>query len=162
MDVLKNKGCGVARKDLFSSLFFLLLSIYVCWQSFELGVGRLSKPGPGFFSFLSGLGLGLLAAGIFFKGLANRPRETVSSEKIRWSPLVITFGSLVGFVLFVNTLGFNLSTFLFITIILRTVGKKTFALSVLTGLSTAFGTYILFRVFLESQLPQGPFGILGF
>ena len=75
---------------------------------------------------------------------------------------MITFGSLVGFVLLVNTLGFNLSTFLFITIILRTVGKKTFALSALTGLGTTFGTYILFRVFLESQLPQGPFGILGF
>ncbi len=153
----------MARKDLFSSLFFIFLSIYICWQSLDLRFGSFAKPGAGFFSFLSSLGLGFLAIIIFFKSrLAKGLREEISGERIPWKPLVITFGSLVGFTLFINTLGFNLSTFLFTGILLRAVGKKNWALSVMFSLSITFGSYILFGLFLQSQLPKGPFGVFGF
>ena len=153
----------MVRKDLLSSLFFIFLSIFICWQSLDLGFGRLSKPGPGFFSFLSSLGLGFLAIIIFFKSrLAKVLREEISGERIPWKPLVITFGSLVGFTFFINTLGFNLSTFLLMGIILWAVGKRSWALSVMVSLSITFGSYILFGLFLQSQLPEGPFGVFGF
>jgi putative tricarboxylic transport membrane protein len=123
----------------------------------------LGKPGPGFFSFLSGLGLGLLAVVTFVKSwLAKRPDEKTSLARIPWMPLAITFGSLVGFVLFVNRLGFNWSAFLLIAILLWAVGKKAWVLSACVALSMTLGAYLFFGIFLQSPLPPGPLGILGF
>lgn len=153
----------MARKDLFSSLFFVFLSTYVCWQSLDFGFGKLSKPGPGFFSFLSGLGLGFLALLIFLKSRSAKDvRETGPSASILWKPLALTFGALVGYTLFVRTLGFTLTTFLFLGIMLRTVGKKTWVLSGALGLAIAFGAYVFFGLLLQSQLPRGPLGAFGF
>jgi len=153
----------VVRKDWFSSLFFILLSIYVCWQSIDLGFGRFSKPGPGFFSFLAGLTLGFLSLIIFFSTwVSKKLHEKISNGKIPWKSLILAFGSLVGFTLFLNTLGFNLTTFLFIGVLLRAVVKKKWTVSVLAALSITMGAYIVFNLLLQSRLPQGPFGFLGF
>ena len=153
----------MARKDLFSSLFFVFLSTYVCWQSLDFGFGRLSKPGPGLFSFLSGLGLGFFALLTFLKSQSAKDlRETASSASIPWKPLALTFGALVGYTLLIRTLGFTLTTFLFIGIMLRAVGKKTWVLSGAFGLAIALGAYVLFGLLLQSQLPKGPLGAFGF
>lgn len=147
------------NKDRFSSLVFLLFSLYVCWQSIELGFGTFAKPGPGFISLLAGISLGLLSL-IIFAGAVTAKKTTEDSAKriIPWVPLLITFGSLVGFTLLMMTLGFNLTTFLFIGILLRVVAKKGWSLSILASLAITLGTYVIFELCLQSQLPEGFLG----
>jgi len=149
----------VARKDFFSSLFFIFLSLYVCWESLRLGFGEFSQPGPGFLSFLIGLSLGSLSLAVFLgivlkKGLP----EKGARGKTPWAPLLLTSAALLGFTLLLKTLGFVIDTFLFIFFLLGTVGKKSWAISLLMSLGVTFGTYLLFQYFLQSQLPVGPFG----
>ncbi|OGP65152.1 MAG: hypothetical protein A2169_09100 [Deltaproteobacteria bacterium RBG_13_47_9] len=128
-----------------------------------MGFGRFSKPGPGFFSLLAGLTLGFLSIIIFFRAwISKKLHEKISNGRIDWKSLILAFGSLVGFTLFLKTLGFNLTTFLFIGVLLRAVGKKTWTVSVLAALSISLGAYIVFGPVLQSQLPKGPFGFLGF
>lgn len=122
-------------------------------------IGTFAKPGPGFFSFLSGLAVGLFAVIILFKSwFSKNLLEKISKGKISWKPLALTFGSLVGFTLFLRTLGFNITTFLLIGFLLRAVEKKNWIVSVFVALSVTLGAYLLFEVFLQSQLPQGPLG----
>lgn len=147
------------KKDWFSSLFFIFLAVFACWHSIDLKIGTFTKPGPGFFPFLSGLAVGFFAITVLFRNwLSKKLHEKISKEKIPWKPLALTFGSLVGFILFLKTLGFNISTFLLIGFLLRAVGKKKWIVSVLAALSITLGAYILFELFLQSQLPEGPFG----
>jgi putative tricarboxylic transport membrane protein len=153
----------VARKDFVSALFFICLAVYVCWQSLDMGFGRWGKPGSGFFSLLSGLGLGVLAIVVLFKSrFAKDAAETSPSEAIPWRPFLITFGCLTGYTLLIDTLGFTPTTFLFIGLLLRTIGKRTWALSASLGLGIALGAYLLFGFLLQSHLPKGPFGVFGF
>ena len=149
----------MARKDFFSSLFFILLSIYVCWESVHLRIGTFSKPGSGFIPLLSGLVLGFLAMITFFRALIAKPlHETTSEERIPWTFLIFTFCSMIGFTLFMDDLGFNLTTFLFIGMLLKVVEKKSWIVSVVSAISVTLGAYIVFDFFLKSQLPRGPFG----
>jgi putative tricarboxylic transport membrane protein len=154
----------VARKDLVSALLFICLAVYVCWQSFAMGFGGWTKPGAGVFPFLSGLGLGVVTIIMLLKSrFAKDAAETKPGKKaIPWKPFLITFGCLTGYILLIDTLGFTPTTFLFIGILLRTVGKRTWALSGSLGLGIALGAYLLFGFILQSQLPKGPFGIFGF
>jgi putative tricarboxylic transport membrane protein len=150
----------VLKKDRISSLLFLLFSLYVCWQSIELGFGTFAKPGPGFLSLLAGISLGLLSLVIFFGALtAKKTTEDPPRQNIPWLPLLVTFGCLVGFTLLMTTLGFNLTTFLFIGILLRVVANKSWVLSLSASLAITLGTYVIFELFLQSQLPEG---LLGF
>ena len=153
----------MTRKDRISSLFFILLSFYVCWQSVDLGLGRFRKPGPGFFSLFSGLVLGVLAITIFFKSwVLERHREEKGGEKIPWRPLTIAFGSLVSFVIFLRPLGFNWMAFLLIGIVLRFIEKRSWIVSGGVALGIALGAYLVFEVALQSRLPEGPIGFFGF
>jgi putative tricarboxylic transport membrane protein len=154
----------MARKDFVSALFFICLAVYVCWQSLAMGFGGWGKPGPGFFSLISGLGLGVLALITLSKSLlAKKADETTPvKEAIPWKPFLITFGCLIGYTLLINTLGFTPATFLFISLLVRTVGKKSWALSGSMGLGIALGAYLIFGFLLQTQLPEGPFGIFGF
>jgi hypothetical protein len=153
----------VTKKDWFSSLCFVLLSLYICGESVSLGFGSFGKPGPGFFPFLAGLVLGSLGIIVFFKAWVSKTfHEKIQGGKIPWKPLLLTFGSLLGFNLLLKTLGFNMTTFLFMAILLRAVERKGWALSIGVSLSVALGAYIVFEIGLQSQLPTGPFGFFGF
>jgi len=153
----------VTKKDWFSALFFILLSIYVCWESVGLRFGSFSKPGPGFFSFLAGLLLGALGVIVFLRAWVSKTlREKIHGERIPWKPLLIAFGSLLGFTLLLKTLGFNITTLLFLGVILRAVEKKRWIVSIGVALCFAVGAYIVFKLGLQSQLPEGPFGFFGF
>ena len=152
-----------AKRDWFSSLFFILLSTYVCWESAGLGFGSFPKPGPGFFPFLAGLVLGSLGIVIFLRDWGSRtPAPGTGTKRIPWKPLIITFVSLLGFSLVLKPLGFNLATFLFIAVILRVVERKGWAISIGTAFAAALGAYTLFELGLQSQLPNGPFDFFGF
>jgi signal transduction histidine kinase len=136
-----------------------LLSIYVCWESVALGFGSFSKPGPGFFPFLAGLLFGFLGAVIFLRAwISRRLALTMERKRIPWRSLIIIFVSLIGFSLLLKPLGFNLSTFFFITVVLRVVERKAWTISIGLALAIALGAYVLFDLALQSQLPEGPFG----
>lgn len=147
------------KRNLFSSLFFILFSLYICWQSIDLGFGSFAKPGPGFISLLAGISLGLISLIIFVGAvLATKTAEHPSKQHIPWSPLLITFASLVGFTILVKPLGFNLTAFLFLVTLLRAVAKKGWTVTLLASFGIALGTYVIFELFLQSQLPEGFLG----
>lgn len=148
------------RRDLVSSLFFILLSGYACWESAGLGLGSFKKPGPGFFSFFSALGVVFFGLIVFLEAFSMKKHEKeTQEEEVPLGPLATTFGSLIAFTLLLKTIGFNIATFLFITALLHLVGKKTWSMSLLFALGVSLGSYVLFELLLRTQLPRGFLGI---
>ena len=149
----------MARKDIFSSLFFMLLSIYICLKSVGLSFGTFSRPGAGFFPFLSGLVIGCLAIIICFRTwITKKMHEKLSKERIPWRPILLTFCCMLGFTIFVESLGFNFTTVLFIGVLLRVVENKSWTVTAVSAIGITLGAYLVFDLLLRSQLPRGPFG----
>jgi hypothetical protein len=65
--------------------------------------------------------------------------------------------SLFGFVFILDTLGFILSTFLFMTFVLKIVERKACWFALGAACITALASYFLFEILLQAELPQGIF-----
>lgn len=143
------------KSDRWTGIFFFILSAYVCGESLRLGLGDMHSPGPGFISFWSGLILGLMATGLVIGSFLKRGS---SGERfVNWPSVVLVVLSLFGFLLILDTLGFILSTFLFISFLLKLVEQRKWLFSFGVASITAFCGYFIFEVLLKAQLPQGIF-----
>ncbi len=148
-DAVKMDGDGLEmpRTDKRVGIFFLILSGYVCWESLQLGLGAFQKPGSGFISFWSGLFLGILALLLLIQNIwLNKPKlAEQEKEKTNWKAVITVFASLFSYILLVNYLGFIITT-------------KGWFLTTWVSLFLSLGSYIVFKVWLQAELPKGIFG----
>ncbi len=143
------------KADRWTGLFFILLSAYVCGESVRLGLGNVHNPGPGFLSFWVGLILGLMA--FVLVGTSWLKRTGMAEGSSNWTSALLVILSLFGFLCVLNTLGFILSTFLFMTFILKIVERKTCGFTLGAACLAALGAYFIFQILLKAELPQGIF-----
>jgi len=143
-------------RDLASSLFWLAIAIFVSFEGFtQLKLGSLRSPGPGFFPFWGGVVLGLLSLVLFFNSLKNRSALSLSGLK---SPrLLLVAGALLAYLLLLETVGFVTITFLFLFLLFR-MAYKGWTFSAVTALAGAGFSYVIFQLWLKTQLPAGPLG----
>jgi predicted branched-subunit amino acid permease len=66
-------------------------------------------------------------------------------------------GALLGYLLLLETLGFVAVTFLFLLLLFR-LERLTWAFSAVSAGVGALACYVLFQLWLKTQLPTGPFG----
>jgi putative tricarboxylic transport membrane protein len=146
-------------REKYPAIFLLLFSIYVCSESAQLGLGAIHKPGSGFISFWSGIFLGVVALILLIQNIrvakGNKAQE--AKEKTNWKAGTIILVSLFGYILFLQHLGFIITTILFVLVLLKWIEKKGWALSILTSLILAFACYYVFRILLHAELPKGLF-----
>ena len=142
-------------KDLASALFWLAISIFVSVEGFSLKLGSLNRPGPGFFPFWGGLVLGFLSLILLVSAL--KKRGTITLSGIRWPKLLLVAAALLGYLLLLEKLGFVIVTFLFLLLLFR-LEDKGWVWSVASSALGAVSCYALFKLWLKTQLPAGPFG----
>jgi putative tricarboxylic transport membrane protein len=141
------------KSDRWTGIFFILLSAYVCAESLRLGLGDMHSPGPGFISFCTGLILGLMALGLVIGVFL---KEGGSGEGFQnKKSVVFLILALFGFLLILDTLGFILSTFLFVVFLLKLVEQRRWLYAVGVAGITAGISYCIFCILLQAQLPQG-------
>lgn len=141
-----------------SSLFFLALSLFVCQQAIVIGVGSLHKPGPGLLSFGAGLGVGCMALGLLIASFISKDshKEVAKTEApLKRSHFIMVCASLFVYAIAVNWIGFVLSTFLFVTFLLRLIESDKWWMTILKASLITIGNYLLFVVWLGLSLPTG-------
>jgi putative tricarboxylic transport membrane protein len=144
-------------RDLTSALFWLAIAVFVCLEGFtHLKLGNLRSPGPGYFPFWGGLLLGALSLILLVRSL--RVRERFRTVAIPWPALLLVLGALLGYLLFLETLGFVTVTFLFLLLLFR-FGKTGWIKSGGWAVIATTVAYVLFRFWLQVQLPRGPLGL---
>jgi putative tricarboxylic transport membrane protein len=142
--------------DRWTGLFFILFSLYVCFESSRLGVGTFFRPAAGFFPFYSSLLLGLLSLILGF--LAFRGKLEKSEPWADVGNTVAVSLALLGFALLLTWLGFVITTFLFILFLLRAVERRAWLLSTSAALFISAAFYVVFGLWLKAQLPAGILG----
>jgi len=150
---------GRKRADLLSGIFWLLCAVGLCYRAAQLGIGRVSEPGPGFLIFLAAAFLGLFSVLLVLSSLwLTRKEPEREPEAMRWDKvgLILLFLIAYGFVL--PKIGFVLSTFLLVGVILRWIERKKWHVALLCGAGAAVGTYALFELWLQARLPRGFWG----
>jgi putative tricarboxylic transport membrane protein len=143
-------------RDLASSLFWLAIAVFVSFEGFmNLKLGSLRSPGPGFFPFWGGVVLGLLSFVLLLNSLKSR--GSLSLPGLKSSALLLVTAALLAYLLLLETLGFVTITFLFL-FLLFLMEYKGWLFSAVTAAMGAVSSYVLFQLWLKTQLPAGPFG----
>lgn len=142
--------------DRWTGLFFILFSLYVCFESWRLGVGSFFRPGAGFFPFYSSLLLGLLS--LILGLLAFRGKVEKAESWTDVGNTVTVSLALLGFALLLTWLGFVIATFLFILFLLRAVERRGWLLAGGAALLISAAFYVVFGLWLKAQLPAGVLG----
>jgi len=144
-------------RDLVSAVFWLAVAIYVSYEGFtKLKLGTLHQPGPGFFPFWGGL---LLAAcALILLARSVKSRERLASGAIPWPALIMVLGALLGYLLFLETLGFIIVTLLFL-LALFCFAEIGWIKHVAWSVIATSLVYALFKLWLKVPLPSGLFGL---
>ena len=143
-----------------SSLFWLLLSISVLFESLRLGVGTLHKPDMGFMSFgASGL-LGIFSVILFIKASLRKGGTDAGPlfSGTLWKSILPVLVAMILYSMWMPVLGYIISTFLLMLFLLWILDRKKVWLKFALSLLCVFGTYYVFSVLLNCQFPSGLFG----
>ena len=148
----------VRNNDSVSSLFCLFLGLVFIGGGLKMGLGPLNGPGPGFFPAVIGVLFSSLSAALFVTASRRkRPSEKGSfwKQEGSWVKILPSLLSLLFYLAFLDFLGYLLTTSLFISFLLKFVGKKGWRASILMAVIVSLGSYAMFRMGLGVLLPKG-------
>jgi len=150
------------KKNIGSSILWLLFSVIVCIESYKLNIGTLHNPGPGFYPFSIGLTLILFSLIVLLSSIFLQKEEASqekTGEKSNIKDILLVVISLFLYAVVYEHLGFVLSTFLFIIFILKIIERKKWPVAISFAFFTAAISYVVFNLWLNANLPKGILGI---
>ena len=151
-------------RDVVSSLVCIGVGMLFCVGSVKFGDIRAGFPSAGFFPFVAGVILFLLSliqlVGVFITGKAREGKgEEFFQQKDSLKRLVITLVILFFYGGALVYVGFLITTFLFMVLLLRCLKPQKWKPVLLTAFLTSLSSYTLFEILLKVQLPRGILGI---
>ncbi len=153
----------MSKRDRISSISLLILSIAICIGASRLHMGSFNNPGSGFFLFFLGAVVGGLSLVLFIKTFfeggtiaeTSKPKEG-GAGKLK---VFLILGALAAYALFLDRLGFTLTTFLLFILLLKGVHPQKWTIALGGALAASLGSYAIFQLGLNVQLPRGFFGM---
>ena len=146
--------------NLIGALLWLGLSVLIGMESLRIGIGTFRAPDAGLFPLLTSILIGLfslwlLSDGLLRKRAAAKDEPPVWSEETIWKNLLYTVSALVGYALFIDKVGYVLTTFVFLLFLFRAIEPQRWPVAVLASMLTVSLSYAIFQVWLQTQLPDG-------
>ena len=153
----------MSRFDLISSFVFLSFSILVTLLSLRLSTGTFGNPGPGLFPTITGILLTMTSGILFVQSylrFRSKKKEILGADKRLWhvkpaATVIIMFVYAVT----IDRLGFITTSLILLFFLYKVIGDLSVKVSLSGSILTTAITYLLFKVWLNVQLPTGPFGV---
>jgi len=146
------------HQDTYSSLFWTAIGAGSFYEGCRLGRGDLHNPGPGFIFFWMGLIMIGLSLSILLRDVPRKPtagERTSVWSGIHWVKIIAVLISLLLYAYFFTTLGFLLSATILLVFLFKAVEPQRWSVAILGAVSSALIAYLVFYVWLGSQLPRG-------
>ncbi len=156
---------GMRKADQISGIFWFLFSGFICVESYRMGLGSLHQPGPGFIFFWTAFVMGILSIAVFVpawtKKKAGEPEGPIFGKE-NVLKIILVLLSLFLYAFFMETLGFIPMTLLLFIFLLGIIEKKRWGLTIFVSVAVTVISYLVFEIWLKSQLPRGFLGFLTF
>ena len=149
------------RADVTVALVLIGLAVFILLEAGKFSFGSLRVPQTAFFPVV--LAILLLVFSLILIGSVVRGAETGRGpERIEaegWFRIGATLATLTGFALALERLGFLLSTFLLMVLLLRAIEPQSWSKVIAVALVTSLAAYAIFGWLLGIPLPAGVLGI---
>ncbi len=148
----------MGTRDIASGLFLIIISVATGIMAYRLGLGSGSDPGAGFAAFGIAALLGLMSLYLFARGIVQRVRTGASggiAPAILWRKPILMLIVLAAYGVFFDFLGFPLSTFLLMMLLVWVFGRRKVSVALVVSILTTASSYALFVIAFGLPLPMG-------
>lgn len=151
------------RYDLISSLVFLVAGVVIALSSLRIHVGTFRDPGPGLFPLITGILMGSIAGLIFVRSCvlaAVSGQERSGKDGRLWhNKSVATVVIMLLYAAAIEWLGFLTVTLAVLLVLFKGIGELGWKASIGGAILAAAVAYLVFKLWLNVQLPAGPLGL---
>jgi hypothetical protein len=151
------------RDEIIVGIVIFLFGAATVLLSLRMPIGTFRIAGTGMFPLILGILLMFLSCIFLLKLLYQHKKTTTKRDSVaeHGSPvqLILFFGTMVLATAFFNQLGYPLTSFLLLVVLLRTLGMKQWFLNILLSFLSAVASYFLFVQWLKIPLPKGWIGL---
>ena len=144
------------------TLIWIALGIFISIYAYKLGMGKLSEPGPGFMPF--GLGVIVFFLSIYKlvkESLWKGDKESAKDKTVKGAGWSVSLSKLVfialilfAYALFLEWLGYIITTFLAMMLLLRVSGYTQWTRIIIYAVIIVGGSYFMF-LYLGVRFPPG-------
>jgi len=151
----------VKRADIVGSMITIVFGLFAVTQAAQLDYWSPFGPGSGFIPLwasivLTGGGILLLIQSLLKRQAGVKPP---APDRLRRFLAVASVAALTaGAAVLMDYLGFSISIFLFVLLMVGAIGKHRWHVSLTTAALTAASFYVVFAVWLQVPLPKGLMG----
>ena len=145
-------------RDRGAALVLLLFGLAGTIEASRLTIGGPARPGPGFFPFWLALALSLVAAALLVRPAPAIGADARATTGVRHRRVALALAAGALYAALLEPLGFLLTTVLFLVFLLRAVEPRRWRSSIVIAAATALVCQIVFKTWLDVQLPAGPWG----
>ena len=151
------------KGDTIFAIISMGLSLWLILESLQFDYLSDFGPGPGFEPFWLGVLLALLSIALLINTLRKKDNEEDDKPRLPgWKSLGrlgVIMLIMAGLALSMNTLGFILAVFIFVALILYILEKVSILKSVFYGIMFSGFIFLLFRYWMNIDLPKGFVGL---
>jgi putative tricarboxylic transport membrane protein len=142
--------------DYIASVLFLAVGVLFIIGSRQLESSSYgSAVGPDIFPLILGGALILLSIRLFYETfITKNPQET--KEKLQYKPFLIIFAATLFYILTLETIGYVITTFLFLFVCFQTMERSKVILSLIISACFSGLVYFLYGEILKGTLPDWP------
>ncbi len=154
---------NLKRDEVIAGMVIFIFGGVTAVLSLRMSIGTFRVPGSGMFPLILGILLMFLSCIFLVKLLYQYKKTTARKDSMseRGFPvqLIFFFGTMVLATAFFNQLGYPLTSFLLLVVLLRTLGMKQWFFNILLSFMSAVACYFLFVQWLKIPLPKGWIGL---
>ena len=144
-------------------IFWIGIGLLICLLGWRADLGSFREPGAGFVALFSGLFVAVVGAIITLSEIFSKTSQSTTFDLssafkgISWFRLIYTMVLLVVYALFLDMLGYILTTFFVMWALFYDWETRRWFPSCLASLVTTGVSYLVFEVWLHCQFPRGIF-----
>ena len=146
----------MAGRDRGAAAVLLVFGLIALEEARKLRFGSIAKPGPGFFPVVLAAAFSLVCVALLVNAMRKRDADAASGRRLVWPQIVATMAALFVYALVLELLGFVAATFALLLFFFKALERQRWVTAVAGSLVTALVTYLVFKVWLNVQLPAGP------
>jgi putative tricarboxylic transport membrane protein len=142
--------------DYIASVLFLAVGVLFIIGSRQLESSSYgSAVGPDIFPLILGGALILLSIRLFYETFITKNQQE-PKEKLQYKPFLIIFAATLFYILTLETIGYVITTFLFLFVCFQTMERSKVILSLIISACFSGLVYFLYVEILKGTLPDWP------
>lgn len=143
-------------RDRAAAAVLLAFGLIALEEARKLRLGSIARPGPGFFPVVLAAAFSLVCVALLVVALRTSDTTAPPGARLGWPKVVATMATLFVYAFALERVGFVITTFVLLLFFFKALERQRWATALAGSLATAFVTYLVFKVWLQVQLPAGP------